>query len=430
MSSVQRGLSAALVVLLVVAILLSAYNTVQLVQLERQVKSVSSSVGSLNSTIQGVSSRVSSLNSTIQSSIANVNRLSEMASALGSELSELNATLSGRIASLESQLTQLESEVRFPVTIVDALNRTVVIPSMPMRIVTLDPAATEIALAVGAGGQLVAVDNDSVLYLPPPFNDTVHEMVANGSLKVISSTYSSPDIEQIMALSPDLVIGTAGWGYNNYIASTLASYGIPVLLLPSSESLEDVYRAVIMVGEATGHVNNAVKLVESMSAQITAVERSLENVSYVNVTVILWINPTYVAGGGTFINDMMTLAGGVNVFQNLSGWPVISSEDLLQANPSVIILVSNGGLFNASSLYQWLNSTIGPAYVNIAAIKYGRVYVIGGWYESVMSEPAVLTPMAVKLLAIILHPQAFNLTSVPQLITPSTLSPSLLANQG
>ncbi|MFP3162205.1 MAG: hypothetical protein RXQ69_02805, partial [Acidilobus sp.] len=76
MSSLQRGLSAALVVLLVVAILLSAYNTVQLAQLEGQVKSVSSSVGSLNSTIQGVSSRVSSLNSTIQGSIANINRLS------------------------------------------------------------------------------------------------------------------------------------------------------------------------------------------------------------------------------------------------------------------------------------------------------------------------------------------------------------------
>ncbi|MGC9071333.1 MAG: ABC transporter substrate-binding protein [Acidilobus sp.] len=400
-------LTTVLAILVIMAVGLAVYNSFQLSQLRDY--------------ISRFGENLSTVKSTAQQSINYVKELSQEAQQLGSALAQVNSSLSSQVISIRSQLSLLEAQQGFPTIIVDALNRTVVVPVKPIRIIALDPAAAEIVLAIGATSQLVGIDNDSLLYLPPPYNYTIHELYANGSLEVIGSTYTSPSIEEILSLSPDLVIGTAGWGYNNYIATTLAQYGVPVILLPSSQSLEDVYRSIIMAGQATGHVRQAVQLVENMSASVSLTERAASGFPRVNVTVVLWINPTYVAGGGTFISDMLTLAGGINVFENLTGWPVVSPEEMLQANPGVVIIMSNGGLFNITSFYQWLNSTIGPSYLQISAVKNGRVYVIKGWYEDVISEPAVLTPLGLKLLVAILHPQAFNLTQIPQVISPATL---------
>lgn len=399
--------TAILAVLVVLVASLSIYDSVQLSRLQADVSRLSGSV--------------SAINDTLMTYIGYESNLTRSAEELGYYLSQVNSSLVQQVSELESQIRAIESRIGFPVILVDALNRTVVVPYQPSRVVSLDPAATEILLAIGASGQLVGVDNDSVTYLPPPFNYTIRSLVAKGAVKVIGSTYSSPSVEEILSLRPDLVIGTAGWGYNNYIAETLQQYGIPVILLPSTTSLEDIYKAVIMAGEATGHVAQAVEVVENMSEAIAETETAVRGQGEVNATVVLWINPTYVAGGSTFINDLITLAGGANVFGNLSGWPVISPEEMLQANPSLIIIMSNGGLFNVSSFYSWLNSTIGPAYANIAAVRSGRVYVITGWYEDVISEPGVLVPLALKLIAILLHPQAFNVTAVPQIVSPSDL---------
>jgi iron complex transport system substrate-binding protein len=392
--------------IMVVLVALSAYSLSEVQSINRRLSSLSSSVSNINNTIMPEVSA----------------KLAYESEELGSLLSGLNSSVSYEVSRLNSTIKELSVSLRFPVEIVDALNETVFIPSAPTRVVTLDPAATEDVMAVGAAGQLVGIDNNSLIYLPPPFNYTVNKLYENGSVKNIGSTYTSPSIEAILSLRPDLVIGTAGWGYNNYIASVLGQYGIPVLLLPSYNSLSDVYESIIMVGEATGHVQQAVSTVERDSELMASLESRLSNYSPVSVALVGWINPTYVTGGGTFQDSMISLAGGVNVFENSTGWPVISAEEMLNSNPQVIIVMSNGGLFNETSLIQWLSSSIGPAYENISAIKYGRVYVVEGWYESLLSEPAVLLPYGVELLAEVLHPQAFNITQPPGVISPSALS--------
>lgn len=404
--STATALLASTLIVMVVLVGLTAYSMYQVQAINRKLGDVSSSVSNINSTVM---SEVSS-------------RLTDESEYIGELLAQLNASVSSQIAKIRDEVSNLEATIGFPVAIVDALNQTIYIPAMPHRVVTLDPASTEMVLAVGAASQLVGVDNNSLTYLPPPFNYTINKLYQNGSVASIGSTWSSPSVEAILALRPDLVIGTAGWGYNDYIASVLSQYGIPVLLLPSSSSLSDVYKSIIMVGEATGHVKEAVSIVENDSAMISSLESRLQGLPEVRVAVILWVNPTYVAGGGTFQNDLVMLGGGVNAFANSSGWPVVTAEELLEANPQVIILMSNGGLFNESYLIQWLNSSIGPAYKNISAIASGRVYLVEGWYESVLSEPSVLAPYGALLIAEILHPQAFNISSLPSVISPSTLS--------
>ncbi|MDP8002799.1 MAG: ABC transporter substrate-binding protein, partial [Caldisphaera sp.] len=285
-------------------------------------------------------------------------------------------------------------------------------------IISLDPASTEILLSIGAGNQLIGVDNDSFYYLPPNFEKQLITLYNEGKLVNIGSTYSGPNIETIIAERPDLVIGTYQWSFSS-TAQVLKNYGIPVVLLPSYNSLSDLYTAIIMVGKATGHVNQAVNLVENISKEISYIRQLTQNVTPQNVSYLLWINPTYVAAGGTFQNDMITLSGNNNAFSNMSGWPVISPEELLKANPSIIIIDSNYGLINESDLIFWLNQTIGNAYENISAIKYGKVYAISGYYEDYLNEPGPMVVQGIELFVSITHPSILNITSVPELITPN-----------
>ncbi|AFZ70744.1 ABC-type Fe3+-hydroxamate transport system, periplasmic component [Caldisphaera lagunensis DSM 15908] len=370
---------------------------------------------------------INNLNSTIlnlnnKTQITYNEKLSELANKIGSlenSINNFNSSVNTQILSLQQQINSLETQSQFPVTLIDATNTSVTITSYPERIVSLDPATTEILLSINATNQLVGVDNDSFYYLPPQYENELWKLYNEGKIINIGSTYSEPNIELILSAKPDLVIGTYQWSFSA-VAQELKNYGIPTVLLPSYNSLSDLYNAIIMAGRSTGNIKNAVNLVESMSANISYFRYLINNISPQNVSYLLWINPTYVAGGNTFQNDMFILSGNNNVFSNISGWPIISPEELLQANPSIIIIDSNGGLINETTLISWLQSSIGNAYQNISAIKYNRVYTINGYYSDYLDEPGPMVIYGIKLLMMITHPSLFNLTTVPNNISPNT----------
>lgn len=373
-----------------------------------------------------VQRELSNLNSTLLKTnnitqLTFTQRLADLSSELGSlenKIGGINSTLNSEILSLQSQVNSLSAQNGFPVTLIDATNTSVTIPQYPTRIVSLDPATTEILLSLNVTSQIVGVDNDSLYYLPPQFEKELMSLYNQGKIINIGSTYSEPNIEQILSARPDLVIGTYDWEFSS-VAQVLKQYGIPVVLLPSYSSLSDLYNAIIMAGRATGHVEQAVSLVESMSSNISYFRELTSNTTPQNVSYLLWIDPTYVAGGQTFQNNMILLSGNNNVFSNLTGWPTISAEELLNANPSVIIIDSNGGLINESSLISWLQSSIGNAYENIPAIKNNRVYTINGYYSDYLDEPGPMVVYGIKLLLMITHPNLFNITNIPENISPS-----------
>ncbi|MFP3227433.1 MAG: ABC transporter substrate-binding protein [Caldisphaera sp.] len=370
---------------------------------------------------------INNLNSTLAIYINNTQatfseKIAFLANEVGTlknNVNSINSSINSEVLYLEQKINYFANQNNFPVTLLDASNKTVTIPQYPTRIVSLDPATTEILLAINATDQIVGVDNDSLYYLPPQYENELISLYNSGKIINIGSTYSEPNIEQILSARPDLVIGTYEWEFSS-VANVLENYGIPVVLLPSYNSLGDLYNAIIMAGRATGNVKQAVNLVESMSSNVSYFRYLTANISPQNVSYLLWINPTYVAGGGTFQNDMIMLSGNNNVFSNLSGWPVISPEELLNANPSVIIIDSNGGLINETDLINWLQSSIGNAYENITAIKYNRVYLISGYYSDYLNEPGPLVVYGIKLFMMITHPNIFNISSVPNNISPTS----------
>ena len=395
----------ALIVIIIVGFSVLGYSMYSLYN------SVQNRVSSLNSTIVKLSN---STNAKITYEIAG---LASKVGSLSSSLAAINGTLSNKISTLEKRIGALSSSSSyFPVTIMSATNTSVTIPSYPKRIVSLDPATTEILIAIGAGKQLVGVDNASLHYLPPRFENELKGLYKSGNVTNIGNTYSGVDVEKVLSLRPNLVIGTYQWGFSS-LSNVLKDYGIPVLLLPSYTSLNDLYTAIIMVGRATGHVKSAVSLVENMSSQLSYLKALVGNSTKQNISYLLWINPTYVTGSDTFQSDMIMLSGNENAFKNITKWGVISPEEMLKANPSIIIVT--GGSFNESNLISWLKKTIGNAYENISAIKHDKVYFIKGYYVDYINEPGPMVVKGVELLIAITHPSLLNITKVPSIITPS-----------
>jgi cobalamin transport system substrate-binding protein len=216
----------------------------------------------------------------------------------------------------------------FPVT-VTAANGAVTIKSDPARIVSLDPTSTEQLYAVGAGHQVVAVDQDS--NYPAGIPKT-------------SLSGLTPNIEAIAKYNPSLVVASQNSGG---LVAGMAKLGIPVLIEPAAATLAAAYAQLQQVGQATGHAAAAVALVAAMKQQIAATVRqagsSHKDLSY------YWelsANPFYSATSSTFIGQVVGLFGLANIADKASkpadgGYPQLSQEYIVTAKPQLIFLADN-----------------------------------------------------------------------------------------
>jgi iron complex transport system substrate-binding protein len=216
----------------------------------------------------------------------------------------------------------------FPVTVA-AANGPVKITSKPARIVSLSPTATEDLYAVGAGKQVVAVDQTSDYPASAP----------KTSLDGVD-----PNIEAIAKYDPSLVIDQGDY---NGLVSGLAKLGVPVLIEPAATSLDNAYAQIDQIGEATGHAAQAATVVSGMRTQIAADVKKAgdvhDNLSY------YWevsASPYYSATSQTFIGQIVKMFGLKNIADAASkasdgGYPELSEEYIVAAKPQLIFLSDN-----------------------------------------------------------------------------------------
>ncbi len=318
--------------------------------------------------------------------------------------------LASRLDELASRVEGLEESLLFPATVVDGTGSEVVIPSRPERIVSLAPSATETLYFIGALDRIVGVDSFSDY--PPE----IRERVDSGEVAVIGG-FADPSVEEILALEPDLVVGVAGWGPHEKVKLILESMGVPVVLLPQ-ERIDDVRRSILILGVATGNIEESVAALREFDAKVSLAKYYSETLDPVRAALIVWVEPIWVAGGGTFQNDVIEYAGGVNVFANMTGWATVSPEELLAADPEVIIL-TNG--MNATEFISYLEGILGDAAYNITAVKEGRIYAVQGDYNNMLSRPSPRVADAISLLLYLLHPDLYGTEAPPSLVTPDTL---------
>ena len=216
----------------------------------------------------------------------------------------------------------------FPTTVA-ASNGSVTIKREPTRIVSLDPTATEDLYAIGAGTQVVAVDQDSDY---PP------------GVPVTSLSGLTPNIEAIAKYNPSLVIASQNSGG---LVSGLGKLGIPVLIEPAVATLSGAYQQIEQIGQATGHYNQATEVVKNMQEVISDTVAQV-GTKYRGMTYYweLSNDPYYSATSATFIGHILGMFGLKNIADAAGkpadgGYPELSEEYIVTARPQLIFLADN-----------------------------------------------------------------------------------------
>jgi iron complex transport system substrate-binding protein len=189
------------------------------------------------------------------------------------------------------------------------------------RIVSLSPAMTEVVFALGAGDQLAGVT-------------TYCDYPAQALTKYKVGDFSNPSLERIVALQPSLVI--VNLPEQNRIKRSLEDMSIPVFV-SSPSSLEDIYREIESLGVLVGRKAQADSICAAMNAVIQAKN---PGVSRKKVYIELSPRPLVTVGKRSFLNKMIALAGGTNIFSDLDkDYPVVSQEEIVRRDPDIVIVL-------------------------------------------------------------------------------------------
>jgi iron complex transport system substrate-binding protein len=228
--------------------------------------------------------------------------------------------------------------------------------AVPTRIVSLSPTITEDLFAVGAGKQVVAVDDQSDYPKSAP--------------RTKLSGYT-PNAEAVAAYDPDLVIVS----YDGPFVGQLQKLGMTVLVAPAIDTIAEAYEQIRQIGRVTGHTAQATKVVRNMQVKFTKAIRSVPK-SHRHLRVYHELTPDYYSTtSATFIGRVYKLFG----FQNVAdaadsthtGYPQLSGEYILKANPQLVVLADDVCCGQTAA-----GVAARPGWSGIDAVKSKRVVAI------------------------------------------------------
>lgn len=277
------------------------------------------------------------------------------------------------------------------VTITDSLGRQVTLAAPPQRVVSLAPSNTEIMFALDAGSLLVGRDD---------FSDYPPEALAVPS---IGSLYPTVNAETVVALEPDLVL--AAGITNPDDVQRLADLGLTVFATRINTTLEDVFHDILEVGTLVGRAAEAEALVGDLRARAEAVTAKT-NVAQDRPKVFYEVDATepaspWTAGPGTFMDQLITQAGGRNIGALLTEqYAQISLEQLVAEDPDVIVL---GSSTYGGQTPETVAARVG--WGEIKAVQAGAVYVFD---DNLVSRPGPRVVEGLELLARLIHPKLFE----------------------
>ena len=266
-------------------------------------------------------------------------------------------------------------------TVKDQTGRIVNVPNEPHRLVSLAPNITEIVYALGLGDELVG-DTDYCDF-PPEAKNKPHV-----------GTMVNPSLERIVALKPDLALGTPE-ANRRETADQLERLGIPLYGVTAS-TLAGTLASIEDLGRILGRVAEAKSLVGEMQARIDRVEKRIEGQPKPKVLFVVWYRPLITVGPNTFIADVIRAAGGIPIGENLKGeWPRLTLEELLPENPDVILLPKTESFSPSMDELQSL-----PGWKDLRAVKERRMYFV----SEAIERPGPRLVDALEELAGVLHP--------------------------
>jgi len=272
-------------------------------------------------------------------------------------------------------------------TLTDGLGRTVVLNGTAQRIISMAPSITEILFAVGAGDQVVGRDQ---------FSDYPAANVTD-----IGATYEALNTELIVSLKPDLII-TAEINSPEQV-QTLENLGLTVYYLKNPTTIEEMYGDMEFLAQLTGHEAEAAAAIESLKKRVAAVDEKIMPLSS-RISVFYEVYGTdpakpFTAGKGTFITLLIERAGGYNIASDIDGYPQLSLEQVVAADPAFIILGDAKFGTTPESIPQR------PGWANLSAVKNGQVVPFN---DDLISRPGPRMVDGLEELAKLLRPELFK----------------------
>lgn len=271
-----------------------------------------------------------------------------------------------------------------PITITDQKDRVIAFEKAPQTIVCLAPNITEIVFALGLGDRVIAVTDNSNY----PAEALEKEKVGN---------FFEPNVEKIIALSPDVVFASA---LVKEPVDQLENAGLKVVVLDPT-SIDEIFEAMLLVGEVAQVKDHATERVNKLRGELEAIEEQVAGIPDDERPVVyyeVWHEGFMTAGPGTFINSIIEKAGGINLAADAeAAYPNYSEEAILAKDPDVIILGHSGqSVDDIKARTNWSN---------VSAVKNGRVYALD---PDIFSRPGPRIIEAVRQLAQLLHPELFS----------------------
>jgi iron complex transport system substrate-binding protein len=297
----------------------------------------------------------------------------------------------------------------FPMTRTDATDTDVRVPAEPERVVTLAPSAAQTMWSIAAEQKVVGVTKYAS-YLEGATNRT----------NVSGSGPGFADVETVVGLNPDLVL--APDVVSNETVEKLRAAGVTVYKFREPQGLEDVIAQTRLTGRLVGECDGAETVAEDMETRLNEVR---ETVGDRDRPRVLYVFYGYTAGEGTFIDEILTTAGGTNVAAEagIDGYAQVSQETVVQQDPEWIVTNSDDPGVPDSE-----------AYASTTAVRQGQTVVVPIEY---LNQPAPRTIRAVEQLARSFHAGAFEATPEPTATTrpadaggPTADTPSTTSSPG
>lgn len=293
----------------------------------------------------------------------------------------------------EAELAALPTT--FPLALTDSAGRLVSLSAPPQRIVSLAPSCTELLYDLGLGNRIVA-------------DTAVDDYPAEATKKPHVGGYSDMSVERILAQKPDLIV--ADNAINRQIIAQLENMRVPLIVL-EAHTVVQVYDTIRILGRATGQNAEAERSVGRMKSRLDAVRKAVSNaVSRPKVVIIYGTDPIYTTGPGSFLDDLVTIAGGRNIVEQPASQ--ISAEAVVLAQPDVI-LCDPSIKDSIAALPGWKE--------HVPAVMHSTYFIPSENATIVRGVPRLA--QAAEELAHFLHPELFTSDGQPAAVSGSHARP-------
>jgi len=285
--------------------------------------------------------------------------------------------------------TELAPAPSAEIKLTDDLGRPVVLNGTAQRIISMAPSVTEILFAVGAGGQVVGRDQ---------FSDYPAE---TANVTDIGATYEALNTELIVSLKPDLIL--AAEINSPEQVQALENLGLTVYYLKNPVTIEEMYGDMEFLAQLTGHEAEAAAAIDALKVRVAAVDEKILPLSS-RFSVFYEVDGTdpakpFTAGKGTFITLLIERAGGFNIASDIEGYPQLSLEQVVAADPNFIILGDAKWGTTPESIAQR------AGWANLSAVTSGQVFPFN---DDLVSRPGPRLVDGLEELAKLLRPELFK----------------------